>query len=107
MATATVTVKDRSYTFKDDYTMNEVEKIQEVTVKSEKWEVTQLEVVYTSIFHLISEIVDENGEQVNLNYNQIRESFRKMTSTEFAQLANMMKNIKEGEDDKKKPDSES
>lgn len=96
-----VTIGDREYHFKSDYLMEDVEKVELAGEKYKEKEISGTEVSITSIFYLLEKIT-EKGEEVKLNYNQLREDFRKMPSKTFNLLAEALKEILGTDEDKKK-----
>lgn len=96
-----VTIGDREYHFKSDYLMEDVEKVELAGQKYKDKEISGTEVSITSIFYLL-EKVTEKGEEVKLNYNQLREDFRKMPSKTFNLLAAALQEILGTDADKKK-----
>jgi hypothetical protein len=74
--------------------MEDVEKVELAGEKYKEKEISGTEVSITSIFYLL-EKVTEKGEEVKLNYNQLREDFRKMPSKSFNILAETMAEILE------------
>lgn len=97
-----ITIGGNTYNFKDDYTMTDVEKLATVEEKHTRGECNKMEVAYVGIFQLIESIVGEDGQEVPLNYNQIREIFRSMKAGEFNKLATKMAGVTKDSDDKKK-----
>lgn len=96
-----VTIGTRDYHFKSDYLMEDVEKVELAGQKYKDKEISGTEVSITSIFYLL-EKVTENWEEVKLNYNQLREDFRKMPSKTFNLLASALTEILGSDEDKKK-----
>lgn len=97
-----ITIAGITYNFKDDYTMTDVEKLATVEEKHTKGECNKMEVAYVGIFQLLETVFGEDGQEMTLNYNQIREIFRSMKAGDFNKLATKMAGVTADSDDKKK-----
>jgi hypothetical protein len=97
-----VTIRDHTFNFKDDYDMIGLEKLSTVEDKYEHREVNKMEVAYAGIVYLLESFVGPDGQELPLNYNQIREFIRTLNASEFTILGNTMASIKLKTEDKKK-----